>query len=182
MDLNFTPEELAFRHEVRNWVAQHLPEDIAQAPGWLTPLTSLFLHGNLMHLAGNMLFLWVFGDNVEDSMGHWRFLAFFLLCGVMAAFGHALSHPDSVQPLIGASAGHSASTAAAMAPPALPAPMTTVRPRRGPAMSGGGGRWAAVFSAGSARWTGARPTLPDYLPAIGRSRVRSTCGSNSRSA
>ncbi|MCO4055630.1 MAG: rhomboid family intramembrane serine protease [Bosea sp.] len=81
----------------------YLPEDIAQAPGWLTPLTSLFLHGNLMHLAGNMLFLWVFGDNVEDSMGHWRFLAFFLLCGVMAAFGHALSHPDSVQPLIGAS-------------------------------------------------------------------------------
>jgi membrane associated rhomboid family serine protease len=81
----------------------YLPEDIVQAPGWLTPLTSLFLHGNLMHLAGNMLFLWVFGDNVEDSMGHWRFLAFFLVCGVMAAFGHALTYPDSVQPLIGAS-------------------------------------------------------------------------------
>jgi membrane associated rhomboid family serine protease len=81
----------------------YLPEDIIQAPGWLTPLTSLFLHGNLMHLAGNMLFLWVFGDNVEDSMGHWRFLAFFLVCGVMAAFGHALTYPDSVQPLIGAS-------------------------------------------------------------------------------
>jgi len=81
----------------------YLPSDIPQAPIWLTPLTSLFIHGNIVHLAGNMLFLWVFGDNVEDSMGHWRFLLFFLLCGVMAAFGHALAYPDSVQPLIGAS-------------------------------------------------------------------------------
>ena len=81
----------------------YLPADILQAPPLLTPLTSLFLHGGLAHLLGNMLFMWVFADNVEDSMGHIRFLAFFLVCGVMAAFGHALIHLDSVQPLIGAS-------------------------------------------------------------------------------
>jgi membrane associated rhomboid family serine protease len=80
-----------------------LPEDLAQAPTWITPVTSLFLHGNWAHLAGNMLFLWVFGDNVEDSMGHLRFIVFFVACGVMAAFAHALMNVDSIQPLIGAS-------------------------------------------------------------------------------
>ena len=80
-----------------------LPGDIAQAPAWITPVTSLFLHGNWAHLAGNMLFLWVFGDNVEDSMGHLRFIVFFVACGVMAAFAHALVNLDSIQPLIGAS-------------------------------------------------------------------------------
>ena len=80
-----------------------LPVDLAQAPTWLTPATSLFLHGNWAHLASNMLFLWVFGDNVEDSMGHLRFAVFFLACGVLAAFAHALMNLDSVQPLIGAS-------------------------------------------------------------------------------
>ena len=80
-----------------------LPVDLPQAPAWLTPATSLFLHGNLAHLMGNMLFLWVFGDNVEDSMGHLRFAVFFLACGILAAFAHALMNLDSVQPLIGAS-------------------------------------------------------------------------------
>jgi membrane associated rhomboid family serine protease len=80
-----------------------LPSDIMQAPGWLTPVTSLFLHGGMVHLVGNMLFLWVFGDNVEDCMGHLRFAIFFVVCGVMAAFGHALMNIDSVRPLIGAS-------------------------------------------------------------------------------
>ena len=80
-----------------------LPVDLPQAPTWLTPVTSLFLHGNLAHLAGNMLFLWVFGDNVEDAMGHLRFAVFFLVCGILAAFAHALMNLDSVQPLIGAS-------------------------------------------------------------------------------
>ncbi len=81
----------------------YLPADVPQAPAWLTPATSLFLHGNVAHLAGNMLFLWVFGDNVEDSMGHLRFAVFFLACGILAAFAHALMNIDSVQPLIGAS-------------------------------------------------------------------------------
>ena len=68
-----------------------------------TPLTYMFMHGNIMHLAGNMLFLWVFGDNVEDAMGHVRFLAFYLLCGIIGGLFHAALLPASELPLIGAS-------------------------------------------------------------------------------
>jgi membrane associated rhomboid family serine protease len=80
-----------------------LPDDVALIPGWLTLLTSMFLHGGFAHLAGNMLFLWVFGDNVEDAMGHHRFVVFFLLCGAIAALAHALVDPASEAPTIGAS-------------------------------------------------------------------------------
>ncbi len=80
-----------------------LPLDLPQAPWWLTPATSLFLHGGWVHLLGNMLFLWVFADNVEDLMGHWRFALFFLLCGVCASLAHAFVNAGSTQPLIGAS-------------------------------------------------------------------------------
>lgn len=62
-----------------------------------------FVHGSWMHLGGNMLFLWVFGDNVEDAMGHFRFLVFYLLCAAAAGFAHALLDPVSTVPLIGAS-------------------------------------------------------------------------------
>jgi len=80
-----------------------LPEALALIPPWLTLVTSMFLHGNLAHLAGNMLFLWVFGDNVEDAMGHYRFIAFYLLCGIIAALAHALVDFQSATPMIGAS-------------------------------------------------------------------------------
>lgn len=80
-----------------------LPDGLPFVPPPLTLLTSLFLHGSLLHLVGNMLFLWVFGDNVEDAMGHARFVAFFLLCGVAAGLTHAGFDPESRQPLIGAS-------------------------------------------------------------------------------
>ncbi len=73
------------------------------APNPITPLTSMFLHGGWLHLAGNMLFLWVFGDNVEDSMGHVRFLAFYLLCGLAAAGAQMAINPDSPVPMVGAS-------------------------------------------------------------------------------
>lgn len=69
----------------------------------LTLVTYMFLHGGWMHLFGNMLFLWVFGDNVEDAMGHIRFLIFYLICGVFAGFTHAYMVPDSDLPLVGAS-------------------------------------------------------------------------------
>ncbi len=69
----------------------------------LTALTASFLHANFMHIAGNMLFIWVFGDNVEDAMGHWRFLIFYLLCAYAASWFHAFSFPESNAPLIGAS-------------------------------------------------------------------------------
>lgn len=72
-------------------------------PIWITLLTSMFLHGGLMHLLGNMLFLWIFGDNVEDAMGPARFLVFYLLCGIAAAFAQIAIDPGSPIPLIGAS-------------------------------------------------------------------------------
>lgn len=65
--------------------------------------TSMFLHAGLMHLAGNMLFLWIFGDNMEDQLGHLGFLIFYLAGGVAAALAHIASAPDSVVPTVGAS-------------------------------------------------------------------------------
>jgi membrane associated rhomboid family serine protease len=66
-------------------------------------LSSMFMHGGWFHILGNMLFLWVFGDNVEDAMGHLKFLLFYLLCGAAGAIAHTLAMPDSGRPLIGAS-------------------------------------------------------------------------------
>ena len=72
-------------------------------PSELTSVTYAFLHADWLHLGGNMLFLWVFGDNVEDAMGHLKFLIFYLLCAVAGAFAHGLAVPQSDVPLIGAS-------------------------------------------------------------------------------
>jgi membrane associated rhomboid family serine protease len=72
-------------------------------PAWATVLTSMFLHGGWLHLGLNMLFLWVFGGKVEDSMGHSRFLAFYLLYGVAAAIAQAVMSPGSTLPIVGAS-------------------------------------------------------------------------------
>lgn len=66
-------------------------------------VTTLFVHAGWLHLLGNMLFLWVFGNNVEDRFGRTRFLLFYLLVGVLSTYGYALSRPDSVEPLVGAS-------------------------------------------------------------------------------
>jgi membrane associated rhomboid family serine protease len=80
-----------------------LPPELAVVPPWTTIFTSMFLHGGFMHLVGNMLFLWIFGDNVEDTLGHVRFLVFYLLCGIAAALAQGLSNPGSEIPMIGAS-------------------------------------------------------------------------------
>ncbi|GHC76263.1 rhomboid family intramembrane serine protease [Limoniibacter endophyticus] len=80
-----------------------LPPGFDLIPHQLSYVTYAFLHGNLMHLAGNMLFLWVFGDNVEDAMGHVRYLVFYILCAVGGAILHGLVIPESQMPLIGAS-------------------------------------------------------------------------------
>jgi membrane associated rhomboid family serine protease len=72
-------------------------------PLYATILTSMFVHGGLFHLAGNMLYLWIFGDNVEDRMGRLRFLIFYLLSGLAAAAAQILSDPDSKIPMVGAS-------------------------------------------------------------------------------
>jgi membrane associated rhomboid family serine protease len=76
---------------------------VPAAFSWVTVFTSMFLHGGLLHVAGNMLYLWIFGDNVEDRMGHGRFLVFYLLCGVAAALAQTITAPDSVIPMVGAS-------------------------------------------------------------------------------
>jgi membrane associated rhomboid family serine protease len=72
-------------------------------PAGVTIFTSQFLHGGLFHLVGNMLYLWIFGNNVEDAMGRIRFIIFYLLCGALAAMTHAFMNPQSSIPMIGAS-------------------------------------------------------------------------------
>ncbi len=81
-----------------------VPSGLAVAvPEWATLITYQFLHGGILHLLSNMLFLWVFGDNVEDAMGHLKFLVFYLACGVAGGLAHAALLPSSQLPLIGAS-------------------------------------------------------------------------------
>lgn len=79
------------------------PLDGIAVPERYTLLTYMFFHGDLLHLASNMAFLWVFGDNVEDAMGHAKFLLFYLLCGILAALVHTMMLPLSRAPMIGAS-------------------------------------------------------------------------------
>jgi membrane associated rhomboid family serine protease len=85
------------------FASKSLPAELQILPAWLTIFSSMFLHGGWMHLIGNMLYLWVFGNNVEDSMGHGRFLVFYLLCGLLAALTQAVLNPASEIPMIGAS-------------------------------------------------------------------------------
>ena len=79
-------------------LAPHIP-----LPFWSTLLTSMFLHGGWMHLGGNMLYLWIFGDNLEKVMGHLRFLIFYLVCGVAAGLAHIAFNSHSNMPTVGAS-------------------------------------------------------------------------------
>lgn len=69
----------------------------------LTVFTSMFMHGGFLHIASNMLYLWIFGNNIEDTLGHFRFLFFYLVCGIVAAYSHAVTAPSSLMPMIGAS-------------------------------------------------------------------------------
>jgi membrane associated rhomboid family serine protease len=83
--------------------AKNLPARIATVPPAMSVFTSMFLHGGWMHLIGNMWFLWIFGNNIEEAMGRVRYIAFYLICGVLASVSHVLSNPGSVIPSIGAS-------------------------------------------------------------------------------
>jgi membrane associated rhomboid family serine protease len=105
-DYGFIPGELTHRARIGSGVP--LGRDIAclvdnDPINVLTPITSMFLHGGWMHLLGNGLFLWVFGNNVEDSMGRLRFIVFYLLCGLCAAAAQAAVNPASAVPMVGAS-------------------------------------------------------------------------------
>jgi membrane associated rhomboid family serine protease len=77
--------------------------ETAASAGWVTVATSMFLHGGLLHLAGNLLYLWIFGNNIEDAMGHFRYLVFYIACGVGAALSEGAIYPSSSVPMIGAS-------------------------------------------------------------------------------
>ncbi len=85
-----------------------LPEEAVAFPASLSLVTSMFLHGGWMHLLGNMLYLWIFGNNIEDVMGHAKFVVFYLLSGILAALSHALTDPSSQIPMVGASGAISA--------------------------------------------------------------------------
>lgn len=109
-DLGMVPGEITHRapinlavpmgqHGGQEWVCAVDDQPI----NTFTPLTSMFLHGSWAHLLGNALFLWVFGNNVEDSMGRVRFLVFYLACGLLAAGAHIISSPTSPVPTVGAS-------------------------------------------------------------------------------
>lgn len=104
------PSEAALQTFVTAWgvvpreytTGQDLPPLIGP-PFWVTLVTSMFLHGGWGHLGGNMLFLWVFGDNIEHRVGHVRFVVFYLACGLVAGLAHILFNSDSMIPTVGAS-------------------------------------------------------------------------------
>lgn len=80
-----------------------VPARLSSGDGFLTLITSMFMHGGFMHIIGNMLFLWIFGDNLEDEMGHLRYLGFYLLCGIAAGLAQYAGAPFSRVPMVGAS-------------------------------------------------------------------------------
>jgi membrane associated rhomboid family serine protease len=105
-NLGLVPGELT--HLARLGTAVPLGDGMAcvvdnEAINVLTPITSIFLHGSWMHLLGNMLYFWVFGNNIEDSMGSGRFLLFYIICGLVASAAHVLVSPASPVPTVGAS-------------------------------------------------------------------------------
>jgi membrane associated rhomboid family serine protease len=104
------PSEAQLQSFIQAWgvvpreysTAQDLPPTIP-VPFWSTLLTSMFLHGGWMHLGGNMLYLWIFGDNLEKVMGWFRFFAFYIICGLAASFAHIAFGSGSTVPAVGAS-------------------------------------------------------------------------------
>jgi len=94
-----------FRYGVVPWEITHLKDrpPLIPIPIWLTLFTSMFIHAGWLHIIGNMLYLWIFGDNVESAMGRLRFFIFYILSGLAAAMSQILTGPDSQTPMVGAS-------------------------------------------------------------------------------
>jgi len=97
--LQSNPNALA--HFYQNWAM--IPAGISAREGYITLISSIFLHAGWLHLGGNMLFLWIFGDNLEDEFGHIGFLIFYLACGILASLAQVFASPASLVPTIGAS-------------------------------------------------------------------------------
>lgn len=103
-----TPYGLVRAHRLVGGLAQHyalIPAEVTTDlfGTWYTVFTSMFLHANWLHIGGNMLYLWIFGNNVEDTLGHVGFIVFYLVCGALAALAHIITGPGSEIPTIGAS-------------------------------------------------------------------------------
>lgn len=100
-------QSFVYQFGIIPWEITHLKNHpnfpLSPIPNELTLFTGLFLHGSWLHLLGNMLYLWIFGDNVEATLGHFRFLIFYLVCGLIASFTHITFYPSSLIPVIGAS-------------------------------------------------------------------------------
>jgi membrane associated rhomboid family serine protease len=110
MGFSVIPKEITTGTDIVGPVSVPVPDGtvtIEQAPGpspiWLTLFTSMFMHGGWAHIGGNLLFLFVFGDNVERALGHIKYLVFYLVCGVIAAYAQILTNPESIIPSLGAS-------------------------------------------------------------------------------
>lgn len=101
LQLPHTGSERAMLGFWRDWAM--IPIVVTQGGEWHGVFTSMFLHAGLLHLAGNMLFLWIFGDNLEDQFGHLGFLIFYLAAGIAAALAHIAADPGSTVPTVGAS-------------------------------------------------------------------------------
>lgn len=99
------PAEITQGHDIYGAVRGVKGLTLAPSPSpiYLTILSAMFMHGGWLHLGGNMLYLWIFGDNVEDRMGHLKYLIFYLLCGVLATATHIFFAPNSMIPSLGAS-------------------------------------------------------------------------------
>lgn len=100
-------QSFVYQFGIIPWEITHFQDHptlpLSPIPNPLTLFTAMFLHGGWLHLLGNMLYLWIFGDNVEATLGHFRFLIFYLLCGLIASFAHISFYPNSTVPVIGAS-------------------------------------------------------------------------------
>jgi membrane associated rhomboid family serine protease len=116
VDPNFTngyaavPAEITSGTDIVGQFQVNTPDgtfEIEEAPGpspiWLTLFSSMFMHGGWLHIGGNMLFLFIFGDNIEKAYGHVKYVIFYLVCGVIASLAHVLSQPESIIPSLGAS-------------------------------------------------------------------------------
>lgn len=97
---SFIYRTAAIPYEIMN-LTDIRPRSVVPPP--LTLFTAMFVHGGVLHLAGNMLFLWIFGDNIEDALGHFKFILFYLGSGVVASMAHIWMEPSSTLPMIGAS-------------------------------------------------------------------------------
>lgn len=104
-ELPVMASETAFTNLLRDvvLVPAMFTENMFSVESWLDMFRSMFMHGSIPHLLGNMLYLWIFGDNVEDAIGHVPYLFFYLICGVAAAFAHIMLAPASQVPTLGAS-------------------------------------------------------------------------------